>query len=166
VQRAEIPIDLFRNAVSIAKNYDTEPLVNCEDHPAVKILCDWWNLQAAPELACAGSFSIFVRDDDSILQYIWLPNYQPFPLSFLDADTRSQASVGVNIIVEFYRYSKLFDWNDDKTVYTIILVGGDSTGKSVRDEAGAEAWAALEDLQHFSAEESSGQGQFYFGDKS
>lgn len=86
----EIPATLFINAVRLAfqipfgegSNYDgygnkNRLVSNSEEHPALKILCDWWNLQS-PEIypLKAGSVMPLVRVTNDG-KYYWADNEIP-----------------------------------------------------------------------------------------
>lgn len=65
----ELPAHIFVKAVQLARCIDWEKESqywnNWEAHPAIKLICDWWNTNAPdPSVRCAGSFSYVVRVDN------------------------------------------------------------------------------------------------------
>lgn len=65
----ELPAYIFVKAVQLARCIDWEKESqywnNWEAHPAIKLICDWWNTNAPdPSVRCAGSFSYVVRVDN------------------------------------------------------------------------------------------------------
>ncbi|BDC78360.1 hypothetical protein ACEP28_32535 [Pseudomonas aeruginosa] len=59
-----MPAHVFVEAVRKA----SLPLVGQQtDHPAVRLITDWWNATAAPEHPSAYGFSLYVRDGESWL---------------------------------------------------------------------------------------------------
>lgn len=65
----ELSTDIFVKAVELARAIDwgKDSLYdnNWEAHPAIKLVCDWWNSTVPnPELRCAASFSFCVRVDN------------------------------------------------------------------------------------------------------
>jgi hypothetical protein len=147
------PIDLFVEAIRLARNVPASICGDkCEDHPANRLLADWWQ-EAHPELVkCAVGFAmpwVRVEDDDRY----WCGYYETpdEPMKIFERNKSSQASVGEFVLLSFYARSNHYIVSSDGYGLTLVLASGeqdveiDGTDVSEHDEA----WYALEALRCF-----------------
>jgi hypothetical protein len=148
----EMPIGLFHQAINTAYKM-SELLVkyegSLEDIPALKMICDWWNI-ACPdsELRRAGSFGIYVKDEEENNEWYNLSSGASF-----DEETlknwfhRCAVPYGSsNVILEFFAYKADFLITGNEC--TSIMVDGD-TEKTVDIECADEAWESYLGLLQF-----------------
>ena len=101
----EIPELLFNQALDLAASGDIE-LGNHENHPAIQLLCEWWNTHAPnPDFRCAGAFEIFCLTGNQ--DELW-PAYKDTPTIELSMFTEHHmeqciARVGDRILILFLK---------------------------------------------------------------
>lgn len=117
----EIPANIFQQSVELARSInftkknpnDVLYWSDWETHPAVKLVCDWWNANAPEDdLRCAGSFHIKVRVDKG--KYY----------TELDPDSRLEAVCNEDDAAEYHaRYGDYFliAFLKNKQDYTVDL---------------------------------------------
>jgi hypothetical protein len=149
-QIIEIPDYIWKEAVTLActqsKFPNTKP-ENSEEITAVEHICEWWNRLESikPELRCAGSFQIYIQDESNPNIWSEMSSWNDFEL--IDLPRASCAKVGTNVIVQFFKYFRLFKINGNHV--TSVYVDGEEEKTMEADEAG-EAWYSYQGLLEFS----------------
>lgn len=149
----EIPRELFLEAIDLARTSNVEVLG--ERHPAIRLLCDWWNSQRRSPHE-AGFFEFIVRpnlrgheiiysdeDTGTDLGWRWLRQYQD-----------SNASAGAHVIVIFLQSEiaiALANNGISKEVRTVFdeEFGGATWRLEELGDTGCEAFCTLEALAAF-----------------
>ena len=156
----EMPAALFVQAVRLAREiprmtygHNGVP-AECEQHPAVRLLCDWWNTaRPAGEPLRPGSFMLWVRvrpDGEYWSGYYETPNID---VRDMNPNGANCARVGDALLMLFQAEQADAQW--DESGVTIRLPNGEphmTVGVDRKDfESGAydEAWYGLESLRVF-----------------
>lgn len=158
----EMPVALLVQAVHLARQEPKTPRqpetprapASCEQHPAVRLLCDWWDTaRPAGEPLRPGAFALWVRVRPDG-QY-WAGHHETPNLEVRDMnpDGTDCARVGDALLVLFYAEQAAASWGEDGV--TIYLPSGDpymTVGVDHEDFAAGtydEAWYSLEALRAF-----------------
>ena len=154
----EMPEAVFvaavRAAIEVPLDKDTKYFkVSCAEHPAMKLLSDWWN-EHAPDHRCAAFAMPWVRVEEDVTEY-WCGYYEtpnePFT-SFL-RDKAASARVGDVVLIQFMR--QITDQDARPYGIAVFLVNENlalSVDVDIEDlKSGKydEAWYSLEALRHF-----------------
>ncbi|PKY11717.1 hypothetical protein B1757_02705 [Acidithiobacillus marinus] len=156
----EMPREIFvaavRAAMDVPFGKDTEyPNGRCTEHPAMKILSDWWNARA-PEHRCASFAMPWVRVEEDAEEY-WCGYYETpnEPFAYFAQYKSANARVGDAILIEFMRQVTEADVRPHGHGLDVFLVNGTVaqtvgvTLEDIRSGACDEAWLSLEALRRF-----------------
>lgn len=106
-----MPIHIFLDAIRAAETIPYEEgspyhgvMAGCENHPAMKILTDWWNANApALELRCAGIAMTWVAPHRDATIYSVPTNTLPDMEFKRDVDYADVARVGDKVLLTFIK---------------------------------------------------------------
>lgn len=154
----EMPASVFvaavRAAMDVPFGKDTEyPNGRCIEHPAMKILSEWWNAHA-PEHHCASFAMPWVRVEEDVQEY-WCGYYESpnEPFAYFAQYPSANARVGDAILIEFMRQVTEADFCAHGL--NVFLVNGivtytvGITPEDMQSGACDEAWLSLEALRRF-----------------
>lgn len=160
----ELPAAYFVRAVDLAQRvsfgrgskYDARGLgvmAASEQHPAVRELCDWWNLQAPAVVRSAGFFMPWVRVADDGKYHCGNSDIPAQPMGDFSPRTAGQARIRDFVLVEFFKGARDFVFHATSTE-VLSVMGGVATEISARRaqiESGDfdEAWYTLDALASF-----------------
>jgi hypothetical protein len=127
-----------------------------EQHTAMRLLCDWWNLYAPDsKTRCAGYMVPWVRVSDNG-QYAC--GYDDLPSERIESfalNVNGQARIGGMVLIHFMKGAKEFTFHDDGGVQQYSVTGNEGPrcfGVSPQDLSSGdydEAWYSLEALKGF-----------------
>jgi hypothetical protein len=162
----ELPTHIFIKAVEAARCIDwwkdSPYWNNWEAHPAMKLVCDWWNT-TAPDLSvrCAGSFDFVARVDNGS-QYISSDHGMYINSIILDGDysvaafSNCNARLGDILLFIFQKgkagYIQDVSFPEKKEIYfdTYLVDGNlysDTAGENI--ENADDSWVTLHGLKYF-----------------
>ncbi|RBL99083.1 hypothetical protein C3R74_11215 [Acidithiobacillus ferridurans] len=154
----EMPEEVFVSAVRTARDVsfgkDTEYFKgHCADHPAMKILSDWWN-DHAPEHRCAAFAMPWVRVEEDAEEY-WCGYYETpnEPFTSFVRDKAASARVGDAVLIQFMR--QITEQDARPYGIDVFLVNenlAQTVGVDIEDLKSGEydeAWYSLEALSRF-----------------
>ena len=154
---AVLPAKLFVRAVDLARDSRIpyqERFAGAEDHPAIALLCTWWDTARPAGEPYAPGFCmpwVRIRDDG-----LYWPGYSEIPTEDVDGfnpDGRNMARVGDTILVAFYATQRVAHHKPGEV--TIYLPTGEPYATVVADwddyQSGVidEAWYGLQALAQF-----------------
>ena len=154
---AVLPAKLFVRAVDLARDSRIpyqERFAGAEDHPAIALLCTWWDTARPAGEPYAPGFCmpwVRIRDDG-----LYWPGYYQIPTEDVDGfnpDGRNMARVGDTILVAFYATQRVAHHKPGEV--TIYLPTGEPYATVVADwddyQSGVidEAWYGLQALAQF-----------------
>lgn len=150
----EMPPSIFAEAVLLAQTTPDPPsraMGQCERHPAVELLCRWWNTNAPDTVTrCAGYVMAWERQSD---QYVC--SYPETPSKTIQQFMQVEAAlarVGDDIILEFWKGCEHFTYDGWLGMQTWRVNGerGWTCGvaeSDVLDGTYDEAWYGLDGLR-------------------
>lgn len=155
----EMPTTVFAEAISLAQAtpdpfdcHDAKRAMGrCERHPAIELLCRWWNTNApTPAMRCAGYVMVWEREGDCYTcSYVETP---PAKFQKFMSVTASLARVGDDMLIEFWKGCESFTYDGQLGMQTWRVNGerGWTCGvaeNEVRDGTFDEAWYGLDGLR-------------------
>lgn len=155
----EMPVDVLKKAVELATS-QPDPFADAEGarvmgqverHPAIGLLCDWWNSNApVTTTRCAGYAMVWEREGDRYLcSYCETPKS---PLQNFMRSSSSLARVGDDLLIEFWKGSADFSYDGRLGMQTWRVNGERGWTCSVaevevRSGKYDEAWYGLDGLR-------------------
>jgi hypothetical protein len=164
----ELPADYFVRAVDLAQRIrfgtgsdyssrEKRVMGLCEQHPAIREVCDWWNLNApetpAVQVRSAGFFIPWVRISDDSKYHC---DYADTPSTLITAfrERRAgQARIGDFLLIEFLKGARAFRFHAIGTEVLSVMgaIVVDTSARRTQIESGDydEAWYTLHALALF-----------------
>lgn len=156
----EMPPSLLARAITLAM---TERLQvqnvpgEFESHPAMRLLCEWWNSRAPDESTrCAAHAMAWTRVRDGDEEEYWCafeetPNVS---LAWFETTASAQARVGDAVIVEFRKSSLESTWDQQHGLTNYLVDGNVVNIVGISDEDYErgnydEAWYGVDGLDSF-----------------
>ena len=154
----EMPKEVFVSAVRAARDVPFDKSTpyfkgHCAEHPAMKLLSDWWN-EHAPEHRCAAFAMPWVRVEEDAAEY-WCGYYETpnEAIASFARDRTVNARVGDGILIQFMR--PITEQDCGPHGVDVHLVNGNvlwTVGVDIEDVKSGEydeAWYSLKALSVF-----------------
>lgn len=124
-----------------------------EQHPAIREVCDWWNIHAPEVVRTAGFFMLWVRVADDGKYRCGNSDMQDQPMAAFSARSAGQARIRDFLLVEFFKGAGDFVFHATSTDVLSVTgpVANEISARRTDIESGGfdEAWYTLEALASF-----------------
>ncbi len=142
-------LDAYEQALIDKDNGQFEQSRNYEEHPAVKIICDWWRGHTPSPHKEAGCFEVWVRvEDDEDYWNAWHETPGRTIASF-DGNGFCNARIGDRILIEFLAKKSEFDAIYENCTMVKFVDGADYFDVGLSLEEISEAWYSYKLLLDF-----------------
>lgn len=148
--------DIFMQAVQLARTHFFGPgsayFDNCEDHPANRLLAQWWQKHKSDLVRHEVGFAMpWVRVEDDDRYWCGYCETPDSPMKVFTKTRAAQARVGDHVLLVFYARKEHFISSPGGL--TLVLADGqeDNEISGIELDEHDEAWYALRALQDFPA---------------
>lgn len=131
-QDTQGPQSILDRAVQCAIGQKVDWLVNYENHPALRELCEWWNSTVESKRACADVFLLYIWDEP---KKMFVPgDYEEPPMSAKDMRSWGSGEVAyfrygaTTVAVIFGKGEQHYFVNDDGCVTALTATGNFMSG--------------------------------------